>query len=405
MEQNYEILNKYYGYQDFRNGQLEIIDSMEKGYDTIVIMATGGGKSLCFQIPSLLKEGLALVISPLIALMDDQVAYLKERNIRAACIHSNIENYLIEDILNNIKKYKFLYLSPERLNNPLFLRKIKDVKLAYIIIDEAHCIFTWGHDFRPAYYQIKDFIEKKDRVPIACFSATASQKTIADICQSLKLEEPHIFNYKKRRDNLFYSVIKTNNKFKNLLLYLAKKRNEKTIIYTLTIKETLILKEKLSKYRFSCLTYYSELEQKQKKEVYQNFLGGDSNILISTSSFGMGVNIPDIRNVILYQIPLSLSDLEQQFGRAGRDGNQSSCLFLFDIKDAKVCEYLIKTSTTSKQNERERYKELEEVIKFGLTKKCLHSYLDTYFDQKNEYKCQNCSNCKKQKKSNYLQLE
>ena len=397
----YEVLRKYFGYDNFRNNQEEIIDSLLNGIDTIAILATGGGKSLCFQIPALIKEGITIVVTPLISLMQNQVAELKERKISAEYITSEMTFFEITNVIEKVKKkeIKLLYISPERLENERYRAIFLSLDICYIIVDEAHCISIWGNDFRPSYQHIKHLISGlKKRPTIGAFTATANRKVIDDIDKILGLNEINIFKSGFDRPNLFYGVYKPKNKMNFLLKELLSYPDEIFLIYTVTRKEATKLYEKLSGMNFKVGLYHGGLEPEIKEECQKKFMNEEYKIIVATNAFGMGINKPNIRHVINYSLPLSMEDLSQQSGRCSRDGEDGRCILLFNEEDIRVCEYFIKqTKIENKELQKElikeKYKQLKSVIDYATTKKCLHHVMVDYFGQMSKNKCFMCSNC------------
>lgn len=385
----YEALKYYYGYDNYRSNQDEIITSLMNGVNTIAILPTGGGKSVCFQIPSLLKEGLCIVITPLISLMSDQVYELQKMNVSATLVNSTMSSDEINNIYNNLDKYKFLYLSPERLENKLFLDKIYNIKLSYIIIDEAHCIETWGSIFRLSYQRIINFINKFD-VTIGCFTATSTKYTLNKIINTLDFKEYNLFQSSLSRTNLMFEVIKTKNKL-NILKKLLNLKGVK-IIYCSTVKCVEELYELLNN-DFDITLYHGRLNQELRNKNQNDFIKGKKNIIIATNAFGMGINKSDVRYVIHYQISGSIEDYYQEAGRAGRDNKSSKCIVLFDNYDINIHYYqrdLLKkdnyNSYVKKNNE------IKSILKFVNSNYCLEKEMKTYFSEKSE-NCLKCANC------------
>lgn len=399
-----EALKKYFGYDDFRTNQEEIIDSLLESKDTIAILPTGGGKSVCFQIPALLKIGLTIVITPLISLMHNQVQELKKRRIKAEYITSELEYFEIQNIIKKVilKEIKILYISPERLENTSFCEQFKSIEINYIIIDEAHCISIWGNDFRPSYQSIKEFINKlSNRPTIGAFTATANKKVINDISNVLELKNENIFKSSFDRKNLFYQVTYTKHKLSYITKFLLK-HDEVGIIYTITRKDAEMLFLKLSGLGFNVGIYHGGMESDEKEKNLINFMKEEVKIMIATNAFGMGINKPNIRFVINYCIPISLEDLSQQQGRCSRDGKEGLCVLLYDSEDIKTCEYFIKkTNCTNKKLKaeliKEKYKQLKSVIDYANTEKCYRHLLLSYFGENSKVRCYNCSNCLKKK--------
>lgn len=400
-----EALKYYFGYESFRNNQEEIIDSLLKKHDTLAILPTGGGKSICFQIPALISEGITIVITPLISLMQNQVEELKIRKIKAEYITAEMEYSDVKDVILKLKnrEIKLLYISPERLENERYNAIFLNLDISYIIIDEAHCVSVWANDFRPSYKEIKNLINSlPNRPTIGAFTATANKKVINDIEEILNLKDVNIFKDNFDRKNLFYSVYKPKNKMNFLIKYLLECKDEISIIYTLTKKDAEYIYDKLKKLNFSIGLYHGQLEATTKEEMQRLFMEEKVKIMVATNAFGMGINKPNIRHVINYSIPLTMEDLSQQSGRCSRDGEEGMCILLFNEEDIKTCEYFIKktkceSSELQKELIKDKYRQLKCVIDYATTKKCLHHVMLDYFGQMSKNKCFMCSNCKKKK--------
>ena len=401
----YDVLYKYFGYSSFRNNQEDIIDSLVSGNDTIAILATGGGKSICFQIPAIISDGLTIVITPLISLMQNQVDELKKRKIAAEYITSEMDYYKINEVINLVinNEIKLLYISPERLENERFRAIFLKISISYIIVDEAHCISVWGNDFRPSYKAIKDLLNSlKQRPVVGAFTATANKKVINDIDNIIGLKDVNVYKSGFDRPNLFYGVYRPKSKMNYLLKQLLSFKDEIFVIYTVTRKEAEEVYSKLKKLNFKVGLYHGGLDSDVKEECQKKFMNEEYKIIVATNAFGMGINKPNIRHVINYSIPLSLEELSQQSGRCSRDGEEGRCILLFDEEDIKVCEYFIKhTKSYDKSLQKELIKDknrqLRAVINYATTKKCLHHVMLDYFDERSKNKCFMCSNCQKKK--------
>lgn len=324
-----EILKNYWNYSQFRAPQEEIIKAVLKGTNTVVLLPTGGGKSLCYQVPALLLEGVCIVISPLIALIQDQVNNLKEKNIRAIALTSQLSHEEIITAFDNLQfgGFKFLYLSPEKLQSNFIKEKIKQLNVSIVAIDEAHCISEWGHDFRPSYLQLKDL---KDLQPTATFialTATATQKVLDDIQENLELEKAVIFKKSFQRTNLNYQVITTENIY-GKLLQITRKINASVIIYTNSRKQTKEVCTFLLKNNLKSSYYHGGLSTIEKNNSFANWMNNKTPIMVATNAFGMGIDKPDVKAVIHINTPLSLENFIQEAGRAGRDGKPSYSIIL-----------------------------------------------------------------------------
>ncbi|MDE5715526.1 MAG: RecQ family ATP-dependent DNA helicase [Anaeroplasmataceae bacterium] len=390
----YDILKHHFGYSEFRYPQKEIIDSILKRQDTIAILPTGGGKSITYQVPALLLDGITIIVTPLISLMEDQVLSLKKRGISAEYINSNLSFEEQKNLCLKLcmGKLKLLYLSPERLKSKLFLHYIHKTVVSLIAIDEAHTI-SWADSFRREYGHIKDFIASISiRPTILAVTATATPQTIELIQTSLSLEHPIVFSKSVDRKELFYQVIKIENKIRFIKQYLKQHIEQKGIIYCLTRRSV----ENLSKVLFSLgiknYIYHGGLDTNIKDENQEKFKQEESGVMIATNAFGMGIDISNIRYVINYEIPSSIEDLVQQMGRASRDGKGGDGIVLFSFKDIQTIHYFIENleTETAKKNHK---KQLKKVIEYCTMHKCRHQFISSYFKQNIE-KCKNkCDNC------------
>lgn len=399
-----EYLKKYFGYDSFRGVQEDSINSILNKIDTICIMATGGGKSITFQIPGLIFEGITLVISPLISLMNDQVENLKSKNISAETINSNMTFNQIEEVYKklNENKIKFLYVSPEKLENHKFKKEIKKINISQIVLDEAHCVSMWGIDFRPSYLKIIDFInELEERPVISCFTATATPQVVLDIKNALKIEKYNLYKSGFDRPNLYYETVHIKDKKQYMIKFIKENIDSCGIIYTLTRKKAEELFQSLYDLNFNVSLYHGGLDDEMKKHYQNEFLSGKTKIMCATNSFGMGIDKPDIRYVINYDLPESLEDLSQQQGRCSRDGKPGICILLYHESDLYINEYFINSIENSEFLTKEEIRKikkikrlkLKEVISYATTNRCLHEYLVSYFGDLYFSYCDNCSNC------------
>ncbi|EGJ70350.1 ATP-dependent DNA helicase, RecQ family [Bacteroides coprosuis DSM 18011] len=329
-----EILKKYWGYDSFRGIQADIIESIGKGHDTLGLMPTGGGKSITFQVPTLAKEGLCIVITPLIALMKDQVANLKSRDIKAAAIYSGMTQTEILVTLDNciFGGYKFLYISPERLATDIFRDKLKKMNLCLIAVDESHCISQWGYDFRPAYLKIAEIRDLQPNTPILALTATATPEVVNDIQEKLHFKEKRVFKMSFERKNLAYIVHETDDKGR-VVLDLLKKLTGSTIIYARSRRRTKDMAEFLEKNGISATFYHAGLKNETKDYRQKEWKEGNYRVIIATNAFGMGIDKPDVRLVIHIDLPDSLEAYFQEAGRAGRDGKNARAILLYSNAD------------------------------------------------------------------------
>ncbi len=396
-------LQKYFGHSHFRSGQKQIVESVLSGHDTLVVLATGGGKSICFQLPGLLLGGPTLVVSPLISLIEDQVQALRKKNISAVAITSNLtpveKNTTYKKILN--KEYQFIYVSPERLKENAFCDVIKNCTIKLVAIDEAHCISEWGHDFRPSYKIIASFCEKyaPQSTKIAV-TATATQPVQKEICQLLQLSNPSIFLTSFLRNNLFLKVQHCTNANQQLchLLKLVLATKNSSIIYAATREKVVSWTQTLNYLSGKTLAraYHGALSREKKKSAQEEFFSGRCKNMVATSAFGMGIDKADIGNVIHLDPALTLEEYYQEVGRAGRNGEQAECVLLANPASTKILNYLI--SSKEPEAHRNAARKLETMFEYVTTKKCRHSYIMDYFGEKIEI-CPGCDNCFQEKRT------
>ena len=380
-------LKKYFGFNEFKNHQESIIQNLLEGNDSFVIMPTGGGKSLCYQLPALMLSGTAIVISPLIALMKNQVDLIRANSTDysiASVLNSTLTKKQVtsvkEDVTN--KKTKLLYIAPETLSKNETIEFLKSVKISFLAIDEAHCISEWGHDFRPEYRKIRDIIDQVDpKIKIIALTATATPKVQDDIIKNLKINNSKVFKSSFNRPNLFYEVRgKSKTADLDLIKFIKSKSNQSGIIYCLSRKNTEDLSELLNINGIKSLPYHAGLEKKIREENQDKFLKDDCNIIVATIAFGMGIDKPDVRFVIHYDVPKSIEGYYQETGRAGRDGVVSHCIMYYSDEDANKLEKLL---SKKKSSEREiAVMLLKEVKNFAKSSISRRKYLLSYFGEK-----------------------
>lgn len=394
-----EILLKYFGYADFRGQQTKIINSIISGKDTFVIMPTGGGKSLCYQIPGLYFPGTTVVISPLISLMQDQVQALQQRGIQATFLNSSLQQSELEMRLSNLSKYKFIYLAPERLTSQKMVELFNQIEISLIAVDEAHCISEWGHDFRPPYLQISQFVKKLNSdPPVIALTATATPKTQQEIVGSLELQNPNIFLGNFTRDNL-QLIIKKNRSFVekeiDLIKIIKRHKDNSGIIYTQTRQQAEELSELINYYfpKYNCRFYHGGMNSDDRKCIQEKFINNEINLITATNAFGMGVDKANVRFVIHWGPSSSIENYYQEVGRAGRDGIKSKCYLLYIEKDFSINQKLICNSNSLQQKRKiEKLNQLENLIK---SKQCLNRLINKYFgDKSNKKDTCDCYNCK-----------
>lgn len=362
-----DILKRYWGFEQFRGIQKDIIESIGSGRDTLGLMPTGGGKSITFQVPALAQKGLCLVVTPLIALMKDQVANLKSRYIKAAAIYSGMKHNDVITILENciFGDYKFLYVSPERLSSEIFLKKIRRVNVTMITVDEAHCISQWGHDFRPAYREIVKIRNCFPTAPILALTATATDEVIEDIQQQLAFKEKNVFRMSFERKNLTYIVRYTENKPQELI-HILNKTQGSAIIYTQNRKKTQETAAFLNENGFTAEFYHAGLSPEAKDEREERWKNGTSRIMVATNAFGMGIDKPNVRIVIHTDLPSSVEAYFQEAGRAGRDGQRAYAVILYAKSDNRIIKKRIYDNFPEKEFIRNIYEHICYYYKMAL---------------------------------------
>lgn len=358
-----EILQKYWQYDSFREPQQQIIDSVLKANDTFALLPTGGGKSICFQIPALVMPGTCLVVSPLIALIEDQVTNLSKLNIKATAIIGGTPMHEIDAIFDNCLygNYKFLYVSPERLQQTWILERIEKLNINLIAIDEAHCISQWGHDFRPSYLELGKLRNLFPNTPIIALTASANQKVVEDICTNLQLKEPKVFTKSFYRENLIYGTYKVENQI-NIVDRILRKNPAPSIVYVRTRKEAFFFAQRLNQLNFSATYFHGGLTINEKKKRMQDWIEEKSPIMVATNAFGMGIDKKNVKNVIHIQIPENIENYYQEAGRAGRDGNKAFATLLFSEQELEQNTAQFKDSLFDKEFLKLLYRKLNNFL-------------------------------------------
>lgn len=400
----YEVLKQYFGYDEFRDGQNVLIDSILEGRDTLGIMPTGAGKSLCYQIPALLMGGITIVVSPLISLMKDQVEALNQAGVHAAYLNSSLTVNQYYTALRYAKegRYPIIYVAPERLDTGEFLDFAMHTDISMVAVDEAHCVSQWGQDFRPSYLKIVTFVEKLPKRPVvSAFTATATAEVRADIADILRLREPLVTTTGFDRPNLYFAVQSPKDKFAALLNYVERHKGESGIIYCLTRKYVEDVCERLQAEGFSVTRYHAGLGDGERKSNQEDFIYDRADIMVATNAFGMGIDKSNVRYVVHYNMPKNMESYYQEAGRAGRDGEASECILLYSGQDVVTNQLFIDnnrendeldefTAEVVKERDLER---LRKMTFYCFTNECLRDYILRYFGEYGENYCGNCSNC------------
>ena len=409
MDKKLEVLSRYFGYTQFRGAQEELIDAVLSGRDVLGVMPTGGGKSLCYQIPALLLPGITLVISPLISLMQDQVLALKSVGVPAAYLNSSLSLEQQSLVLRNLRqgRYKILYAAPERLLGEGFLAMAREVPISLVAVDEAHCISQWGQDFRPSYLKIPEFLQTLPQRPVvSAYTATATPTVRRDIQKCLNLRNPLVKLTGFDRPNLRFEVRTPDSKRGTLLTLLALRKDKSGIVYCSTRKEVDSVCSFLLDKHFAAARYHAGLPDELRRKNQEDFLYDRKTVMVATNAFGMGIDKSNVSYVIHYNMPQSMESYYQEAGRAGRDGEPAECILLFGKRDIVTAKFLIEKSyEESELSEEDRallkqqdMKRLWAMVDYCQTPGCLRQYILSYFGQYNTPKCGNCGNCAPPKK-------
>ena len=400
-----ELLRRVFGYEAFRPGQENLIDGILSGRDVFGIMPTGGGKSMCYQLPGLMLPGITLVISPLISLMRDQVLALKAAGVPAAYINSTLTGPQVQTVYRNLLagQYKIVYVAPERLDYAGFGSVAERLNISFVAVDEAHCVSQWGQDFRPSYLRILQFIDGLPRRPVVgAFTATATSQVREDILRILRLQNPVQIVTGFDRPNLYFDVIHPENgKDKELLRLLAARKRKSGIIYCSTRKKVETVCELLQDRGYDAIRYHAGLTDEERTENQEEFLYDRKSIMVATNAFGMGIDKSNVSFVIHYNMPKSIEAYYQEAGRAGRDGSEADCILLYSGADVHTARFLIDNSTDNEEldpRQREKVyqmelKRLEAMTNYCKTTQCLRGYILEYFGQKHPELCGYCGTC------------
>lgn len=402
------VLKTWFGHDTFRPGQKEIIDSILSGRDCLAILPTGAGKSICFQIPALMQVGVTYVISPLISLMEDQVAHLQQNNIPAVCINSGMSKHTYNEVMYDTHTgvYKLVYLSPERLQNERFIRFAQKNPPDFVTVDEAHCVSQWGHDFRPSYLQISSFVKALPHRPMyAAFTATATPQVRQDIIESLGLDDPLVITRSFDRPNLFFAKKSPADKDRALLDELERMKGKSGIIYCSTHSNVEQCFRLLRRKGYSAARYHAGLSVGERTSAQEAFVHGNVQIIAATSAFGMGIDKSDITFILHYNMPQSLEEYYQEAGRAGRNGQEARCTLFYSREDLRVGEVL-----AQQQDKPERALNLlASMWDYCICDGCLRNYILRYFGEPGSGNCGKCSYCSNsdwwQRVTNFLRIK
>ncbi|MDO5398372.1 MAG: RecQ family ATP-dependent DNA helicase [bacterium] len=399
-----QTLKKYFGHSGFREGQEPIVDSLLNGHDAVGIMPTGAGKSVCYQLPAVMMDGVSIVISPLISLMKDQVNSLNQTGIPAAYLNSSLTDRQFRIALSRAYNgaYKIIYVAPERLETAGFMKLAESIHISMITIDEAHCISQWGQDFRPGYLKIRDFIDCLSYRPvIGAFTATATSNVRNDIINILKLDKPKVVTTGFDRQNLYFGVEHPKDKMTALARLLKKYKDRSGIVYCSTRKSVEEVCSKLRHMGYEATRYHAGLEDEEKILNQEDFLYDRKTVMVATNAFGMGIDKSNVSFVIHYNMPKDLESYYQEAGRAGRDGEEAECILLYSKKDVRTAQWLIDNGTPNellsdeqRENIHLRDKErLKQMTFYSTTGRCLRQYILNYFGDRRSCTCGKCSSC------------
>ncbi|MBU9720098.1 MULTISPECIES: DNA helicase RecQ [Bacillaceae] len=394
----HSLLKKHYGYDSFRTGQEEIIEYILNGNRTMGIMPTGGGKSICYQIPALLLPGVTIVISPLISLMKDQVDELNQIGIPSTYINSSLTASEVNEqlFLMEIGEYKLVYVAPERLEAPSFLSALKNMQISLVAVDEAHCLSQWGHDFRPSYLRIPELVQQiPNTPPVLALTATSTPEVTKDICSALTIDDEHTIQTGFSRSNLSFHVLKGVDRDRYIKEYVQRNNDDSGIIYAATRKEVDRIFSTLQSLDVSVGKYHGGMTNDERQSMQEQFVYDNIKVMVATNAFGMGINKSNVRYVIHYQMPRNIESYYQEAGRAGRDGEKSECILLFSPQDTRIQQFLIEQTALSDSRKENEYRKLQSMVNYCHTESCLQSYILEYFGDTEEAKipCGRCHHC------------
>ena len=401
----YDVLQKYFGHDSFRPGQETLVNAILTGHDVLGVMPTGAGKSVCYQVPAMLLPGLTLVISPLISLMQDQVAALRQSGIEAACIHSGMEEQEYWNIVQGARlgQYKLLYVAPERLETDGFLSLVSGIRVSLVAVDEAHCVSQWGQDFRPSYLRIASFLEKlSPRPPVGAFTATATGQVKQDIARLLELRDPVSITTGFDRPNLYFAVERPRDKDRFVEDYILDHPDKSGIVYCATRKTVEMVCNQLRRAKIAATRYHAGLEAEERRKNQEDFVYDRRRVMVATNAFGMGIDKSNVGFVIHYNMPKNIENYYQEAGRAGRDGSSAECILLYSLGDVQTARFLIQNSHDNEELSEEQavqiqrldLQRLDRMVAYCKTTRCLRGFLLEYFGQRQTGNCGNCSNCR-----------
>ena len=392
-----QLLQTYFGYTSFRSAQEAPVESLLKNEDVVAIMPTGAGKSICFQIPALCKSGLTVVFSPLISLMKDQVDGLVDQNIPAALINSTLTQTEFNKTMYDVRSgnIKLLYIAPERLGSNFFCNVLRSMPISQVIVDEAHCISQWGHDFRPSYRLIGDWLASLPKRPVVgAFTATATKAVENDIKTLLGLDHANVYVTGFDRPNLSFSVVRTPKRMDYVVDYVRRHSHENGIIYCSTRKDVERVYDNLTRAGIQTGYYHAGLSDEMRKDMQNKYAFDQLQVMVATNAFGMGIDKSNVRYVLHYQMPRNMESYYQEAGRAGRDGAPAECILLYSGQDVRVHKYLIEQGHLESQREQVELRKLQSMIDYCFCSTCLRKYMLAYFGEIVPWlECSNCSSC------------